>query len=104
MQIAHNVEIGNHCLLVSQVGIAGSTRLGNYVVLGGQVAVNGHIVLADGVRVAACSGVSKSLLMAGEYGGVPVQPIGEYNRNAVLLRRIGDLFLRLKALEAKTTS
>ena len=100
VQIAHNVEIGNHCLIVSQVGIAGSTKLGNRVTLGGQVAVNGHIQIADGVRVTACSGVSKSLPRAGDYGGVPVQPLHEYNRNAVYLRRVGELFERVKALES----
>ena len=102
VQIAHNVEIGKHSLIVSQVGIAGSTKLGNHVVLGGQVAVNGHILIGDGVRVTACSGVSKSLPHAGDYGGVPVQPLADYNRNAVYLRRVGDLFQRVKALEEKS--
>jgi UDP-3-O-[3-hydroxymyristoyl] glucosamine N-acyltransferase len=99
VQIAHNVEIGKHALIVAQVGIAGSTKLGDGVVLGGQVAVNGHIHIGNGVRVTACSGVSKSLLTPGDYGGVPVQPLADYNRNAVYLRRIGELFLRVKALE-----
>ena len=99
VQIAHNVEIGKHALIVSQVGIAGSARLGNHVVLGGQCAVNGHIEIADGVRVTACSGISKSITQAGDYGGVPVQPLAEYNRNAVYLRRIGELYQRVKALE-----
>ncbi len=101
VQIAHNVEIGKHSLIVAQVGIAGSAKLGDHVVLGGQVAVNGHIQIGNGVRVTACSGVSKSLPSSGDYGGVPVQPLSEYNRNAVYLRRVGELFQRLKALEAK---
>jgi len=104
VQVAHNVEIGKHCLIVAQVGIAGSTRLGNHVVLGGQCAVNGHIDIGDGVRVAACSGISKSLPQAGDYGGVPVQPLAEYNRNAVYLRRVGDLFKRVKALEERQSA
>ena len=99
VQVAHNVEIGRHSLIVAQVGIAGSARLGNHVVLGGQTAVNGHTQIGDGVRVAACSGVSKSLPDAGDYGGIPVQPLAEYNRNAVYLRRINDLYQRVKALE-----
>lgn len=101
VQIAHNVEIGKHSLIVAQVGIAGSSKLGDHVVLGGQVAVNGHIQIGDGVRVTACSGVSKSLPLAGDYGGVPVQPLTEYNRNAVYLRRVGELFARVKALESQ---
>ena len=99
VQVAHNVEIGKHSLIVAQVGIAGSARLGNHVVLGGQSAVNGHISIGDGVRVAACSGVSKSLPPGGDYGGLPVQPLAEYNRNAVYLRRINDLYQRVQALE-----
>jgi UDP-3-O-[3-hydroxymyristoyl] glucosamine N-acyltransferase len=101
VQIAHNVEIGKHSLIVAQVGIAGSAKLGDGVVLGGQVAVNGHIQIGSGVHVTACSGVSKSLLTPGDYGGVPVQPLAEYNRNAVYLRRVGELFARVKALESR---
>ena len=99
VQIAHNVEIGEDSLIVSQVGIAGSTKLENHVVLGGKVAVNGHIQIGDGVRVTACSGVSKSLHAGGDYGGVPAQSLHDYNRNAVYLRRIGELFQRVKAVE-----
>jgi UDP-3-O-[3-hydroxymyristoyl] glucosamine N-acyltransferase len=101
VQIAHNVEIGKHALIVAQVGIAGSSKLGDGVVLGGKVAVNGHIQIGPGVRVTACSGVSKSLLTPGDYGGVPVQPLADYNKNAVYLRKVGELFVRIKALEAK---
>jgi len=100
VQIAHNVEIGKHNLIVAQVGIAGSTKIDDHVVLGGKVAVNGHIHIGKGVRVAACSGISKSLPEAGDYGGVPVQPLAEYNRNTVYLRRVGELFQRLKAIES----
>ena len=101
VQIAHNVEIGRHCLIVAQVGIAGSAKVGDHVVLGGKVAVNGHIHIGTGVRVTACSGVSKSLPNAGDYGGVPVQPLTEYNRNAVYLRKIGELFSRVKTVEER---
>ena len=88
VQIAHNVEVGCHSIIVSQVGIAGSTKIGNHVVLAGKVAVIGHIEICDGVRVAACSGVSKSILKPGDYGGVPAIPLAEYNRYAVQLRRL----------------
>lgn len=99
VQIAHNVEVGAHNLIVSQVGIAGSTKLGKHVVLGGKVAVNGHIRICDNVRVCACSGISKSVTSPGDYGGVPIQPLAEFNRNMVYLRRVGDLFDRVSHLE-----
>ena len=99
VQIAHNVDIGKHCLIVAQVGIAGSAKVGDHVVLGGQVGVNGHIQIGDGVRVTACSAVTKSLPPGGDYGGVPVQPLADFNRNAVYVRRVGELFQRVKRLE-----
>src|SRR5690242_12829364 len=57
VQIAHNVQIGEHCLLVAQAGIAGSTKLGHYVVLAGQVGLAGHLKIGSKVIVAAQSGV-----------------------------------------------
>ena len=100
VQIGHNVEVGNHSLIIAQVGIAGSTKVGSHVILAGKVAVNGHIEIADGVRVAACSGVSKSIKTSGDFGGIPALPLTEYNKYAVYLRRIAELFQRVKDLEA----
>jgi UDP-3-O-[3-hydroxymyristoyl] glucosamine N-acyltransferase len=99
VQIAHNVEIGKYNLIVSQVGIAGSTILGNHVVLGGKVAVNGHIQICDNVRVTACSGISKSIHQSGDYGGMPAQSLTDYNRNMVYFRRVRELFDRVAKLE-----
>jgi UDP-3-O-[3-hydroxymyristoyl] glucosamine N-acyltransferase len=101
VQIAHGVKLGKHNLIVGQVGIAGSTETGNHVVLGGKVAVNGHIKIADGVIVTACSGVSKSLLEPGKYGGAPCLPLGTYNRNAVLLQNIQKIVEEQKELKKK---
>jgi UDP-3-O-[3-hydroxymyristoyl] glucosamine N-acyltransferase len=61
VQIAHNVTIGEHCLVVSQAGIAGSSKLGNYVVLAGQVGIAGHLKIGNHVSVAAQSGVMRSI-------------------------------------------
>lgn len=97
VQIGHGVLLGKHNILVSQVGIAGSSSTGNYVVLGGQVGVNGHVHLDDGVTVASKSGVSKSL-SKGVYGGMPAVPIHEYNRNQVFLRNIEKTIKQLKEM------
>lgn len=99
VQVAHNVLIGKHCLIISQVGIAGSTKIGDYVVLAGKVAVNGHITICNQVMVAACSAVSKSISVPGKYSGVPAIEIGKHNRQAVLLRNIERFVLELKALK-----
>jgi len=100
VQIAHNVKIGKHCLIISQTGIAGSATLGNYVVLAGKVAINGHITLSDQVVVAACSGVSKSL-ESGRYAGVPVMKLSDYNKNSVLLRNIDKYIDEIEQLKSQ---
>lgn len=100
VQIAHGVIIGDHNIIVSQTGIAGSTTTGKHVVLAGQVAVAGHIKLDDGVIVSACSGVSKSI-PKGTYGGVPVMPIHDYNRNSVFLRNIENYVKQLKDIQKR---
>jgi UDP-3-O-[3-hydroxymyristoyl] glucosamine N-acyltransferase len=102
VQIGHNVEVGKHNLIVSQVGIAGSSKTGDYVVLGGQVGVVGHVEIASQTLVGAKAGISKNVTKAGRYTGVPLQPIDEYNRNQVLIRKLPQLFERIKKLEEKS--
>lgn len=91
VQIGHGVVVGEHNIIVAQSGIAGSTTTGKHVIIAGQVAIAGHLTIADGVVIAGKSGVSKSILKAGKYGGIPVMPIQEYNRNSVILRNIEKL-------------
>lgn len=95
VQLGHGVTIGRHNLIVSQTGIAGSTTTGEYVVLGGQVAIAGHLKIGDHVMVAGKSGVTKSLVK-GKYGGIPAQPLEEYNRNQVFLRNIEKYMSQIK--------
>lgn len=103
VQIAHNVEIGEHNAIASQTGVAGSSKTGKHVMLGGQVGIAGHIELADQVLVGAQSGVSKSL-PSGKYRGTPALPLSDYGRHEVHLRRIKEYADRLKALEEKFSS
>lgn len=104
VQLGHNVEIGKHNLIVSQVGMAGSSKTGDYVVLGGQVGVVGHVEIASQTLVGAKAGISKNLTKPGRYTGVPLQPIDEYNRQQVLTRKLPELFERVKKLEASFSS
>lgn len=101
VQIAHQVEIGEDNLIVSQVGIAGSTKTGCNVVMGGQVGVIGHVTIADRVILAARAAVSKAILKGGIYSGAPAIPIAEFNEQFVMLRNIKSLVRRLKTLEEK---
>lgn len=101
VQIAHQVELGEDNLIVSQVGIAGSTKTGNHVIMGGQVGVAGHITITDGVMLAARAAVSKSLTKPGPYSGMPAAPLKEFNLQFVQLRSVGRFIKRVKELEAK---
>ena len=72
VQIGHNCELGQGCIIVSQVGISGSTTLGRNVVMGGQSATSGHLKIGDFAMIAARGGVSKSLEGGKTYGGFPI--------------------------------
>ena len=76
VQIGHNVEIGKHCIIVSQVGISGSVKIGNYVTFAGKVGIAGHLNIEDGVTVGAGSGVHSDLKAGKTYWGFPAS---EYN-------------------------
>ena len=103
VQIAHNVEIGEHNIIAAQTGVAGSAKTGKYVMLGGQVGIVGHVELDDHVLVATRGGVSKSL-KAGKYRGSPALPIAEYHRQEVHVRKLDEYVQRLKELEKKLQS
>lgn len=72
IQIGHNCVVGEHCIMVSQSGLAGSTTLGRNVVMGGQSATAGHLTVAPFTTLAARSGVTKSITRGGVYSGFPL--------------------------------
>jgi len=74
VQIGHNCEIGEYSILVSQVGLAGSSKLGRNVVMGGQAATSGHLEIAPFTQIAARGGVTKNIKESGIYGGFPLYP------------------------------
>jgi UDP-3-O-[3-hydroxymyristoyl] glucosamine N-acyltransferase len=101
VQIAHNVTIGEHCLIVGQAGIAGSTTLGNYCVLAGQAGIAGHLKLGNQVTVAAQSGVMRDIPDCQKVFGYPAVPDKEAKRQIVALHQLPDLLRRVAALEKK---
>lgn len=79
VQIGHNCELGEGCLIVSQTGLAGSTKLGRNVVMGGQSGTVGHLSVGDFAQVAARGGVSKSIEGGKKYAGAyPILELGEF--------------------------
>ncbi len=101
VHVAHNVTVGEHAILVAQVGIAGSTSVGNYVVMGGQVGVSDHVRIGDGAMIAAKSGVVGDVEAGGRMSGIPALPHLETVRAYTALRRLPDLRHRLRALERR---
>ena len=101
VQIAHNVTVGEHCIIVSQAGIAGSTKLGNYVVLGGQVGLAGHLKIGNRVSVAAQSGVMNNIPDGEKWLWTPAQPDRQAKRQMIALQQLPELFRRVKELEKK---
>jgi len=90
VQIAHNVVIGRHCVIVAQVGIAGSTTLEDYVVLGGQVAVKGHVRVGMGAQIAATSAVNGDVPAGARWGGIPARPVREWFREIGALKKLAS--------------
>jgi len=89
VQIGHNVRTGKHCLIVSQMGIAGSTELGDYVVAGGQAGISGHLKIGDRVQIAGGTKVYSSLPDDAKVMGAPALPFQDYVRLQGALKRLG---------------
>ncbi len=101
VQIAHNVELGAHNIIVSQTGISGSVKTGHHVVMGGQTGTVGHIEIASGAMFAARSGIKKNITSSGKYGGNPTIPLSEHQRDLVFLKNIQQYVKKIRALEEK---
>jgi UDP-3-O-[3-hydroxymyristoyl] glucosamine N-acyltransferase len=88
VQIGHNVKVGKHCLLVSQVGIAGSTELGDYVAVAGQSGFSGHLKIGNRVQVAAKSAVLADVPDDTKVMGSPAVPFTEFARRHAALKKL----------------
>lgn len=88
VQIGHNVVIGRHCVIVSQVGIAGSATLEDFVVLGGQVGVVGHVRIGMGAQIAATSNVATDVPAGVKWGGSPAKPMRAWLREVMTLKSL----------------
>lgn len=104
VQIAHNVRTGQHCLIVAQVGISGSTILGDGVVVGGQAGIAGHLKIGSGAMIAGGTAVLSDIEPQSKVRGYPAMPMMLFNRMAVLQRKLPDLFKRFDQLEKTVNS
>jgi UDP-3-O-[3-hydroxymyristoyl] glucosamine N-acyltransferase len=101
VQIAHNVEVGEHSAIAAQTGISGSAKIGKRNQIAGQVGMIGHITTADDVVIIAQSGVSKSIEHSGTYFGAPAKEARTAFREEAAKRLLPELFERVRMLEEK---
>ena len=99
VMIAHNCVIGRHVIIVAQVGVAGSTRVGDYTVIAAQAGIAGHLDVAPQVTITARCGVTRDIPDKGVYMGMPAQLMKEHQLQQVLVRKLPELFARVKRLE-----
>lgn len=90
VMVAHNVIIGEHSVLVAQVGIAGSTTLGKFVIVAGQAGIAGHLTIGDGVQIAAKSGLMRDVEAGSKIAGYPAIPIREHFKQVALLSKLAS--------------
>jgi UDP-3-O-[3-hydroxymyristoyl] glucosamine N-acyltransferase len=88
VQIGHNVRLGRCCVIVAQVGIAGSTVLEDFVQIGGQAAVAGHLRIGKGARIGAQAGVISDVPAGAALVGSPAQPRQQFFRQVATLKRL----------------
>lgn len=99
IQIAHNVEVGSHTVMASQVGIAGSTKIGERCTFAGQVGVAGHITIGDHVTVGAQSGIPGNTKSGTTLMGYPAIDPKQFARSAVIYKKLPDMYTELGCLK-----
>jgi UDP-3-O-[3-hydroxymyristoyl] glucosamine N-acyltransferase len=99
VHIGHNVQIGEDCMIVAQVGVAGSVRIGAGASLGGQAGISGHLTIGPGARIGAQSGVTKDVPGGVDYCGFPARPFHEVMRAKAAGFRLPAALRRLSAVE-----
>jgi len=101
IQIAHNVEIGEHTAIAAQTGIAGSTKIGKNCLIGGQVGIVGHITIGDRVRIQAQSGIGRNVKDDEVLQGSPALNYGDYNKSYVHFKNLPRIAKTIHQLEKK---
>ncbi|MGY4383334.1 UDP-3-O-[3-hydroxymyristoyl] glucosamine N-acyltransferase [Pedobacter sp. UYP24] len=103
IQIAHNVDVGEHSVVAAQTGISGSTKLGERSVIGGQVGIAGHLSLAKGTQIGAQAGINFNTTEENkQWHGSPAQPLRDWMRASVIFKQLPAIVKRVAALEATT--
>ncbi len=99
IQIAHNVEIGEHTVIAAQTGIAGSTKVGKKCMIGGQVGISGHLIIGNDVRIQAQSGIGKNIKDGEVLQGSPAFNYGDYSKSYVHFKNLPKIVSELEDLK-----
>ena len=98
VHIAHNVRIGEKCLVMAQVGIAGSVTIGDGAILAGQAGISGHLSIGAGARLAAQAGVFGDIPAGESWSGYPARPHRESLRASAALFKLAGMMRQLEKL------
>ena len=100
IQIAHNVEVGDHTVIAAQAGVAGSSKIGKNCMIGGQTAVSGHLTIADEVKIAGQSGIASSIKQVGQIVQGPMAfDIKDFQRSYIIFKKLPDLYRTINNLK-----
>ncbi|MFA4867457.1 MAG: UDP-3-O-(3-hydroxymyristoyl)glucosamine N-acyltransferase [Pedobacter sp.] len=102
IQIAHNVDLGEHSAVAAQTGISGSTKVGEHALIGGQVGIAGHLTLAKGTQIGAQAGINFNTTEENkQWHGSPAQPLRDWMRASVIFKQLPSVEKRIASLESK---
>ncbi len=105
IQIAHNVEVGDHTVIAAQAGIAGSSKIGKNCMIGGQTAISGHITIADEVKIAGQSGIASSIKEVGKIVQGPMAfDIRDFQRSYIIFKKLPELYSSINAIKKELKS
>jgi UDP-3-O-[3-hydroxymyristoyl] glucosamine N-acyltransferase len=106
VQVAHNVEIGEHSILAAQTGVSGSSTLGKNVVIGGQAGLGDHCTIEDGAMVGGQAGILPGkVIRAGQtVWGTPARPLEKFKEQFAWSARVPELASRVRRLEEDTAN
>lgn len=104
IQIAHNVEIGEHTVIAAQTGIAGSTKIGKNCLIGGQVGIVGHITIGDRVKIQAQSGIGRNVKDDEILQGSPALNYADYNKSYVHFKNLPKIVNRIDHIQKNDDS
>ena len=99
IQIAHNVEVGEHTVMAAQVGIAGSSKVGRHCMFGGQVGVAGHINVAPRTHAGAQSGIVSQKKPGATVMGSPAMDFRQWQKSSVYVKRLPDMAEEMKRMQ-----